>query len=107
MNDVYEHETATDQAGLGVRVFGGAGKRQTITSGRPLSLTQRRMMGSVTDWYAPLYRREVVRYAGQHAAGFSCSAAVPFQLWYCFSPSPRTRPGKRVAHVLYEERHGR
>ena len=80
---------------------------QAITYGRPLSLTQRRMMGSVTDWYAPLYRREVVRYAGQDPVGFSCSAAVPFQLWYCFTPSPLTRPGKRVVHVLYEERYGR
>ena len=87
------------------------GSWQAINSSRPLSLTRRTMMDSVTDWYAPLQRREVVRYAGQvlsrecflryghHAAGFSCLAAVSFQRWYCFTPSLRTRPGKRVVQV--------
>ena len=87
------------------------GSWQAITSDRPLNLTRRTMMDAVTDWYAPLQRREVVRYAGQvlsrecflryghHAKGFSCLAAVPFQRWYCFTPSPRTRRGKRVVQV--------
>jgi hypothetical protein len=74
------------------------GSWQTITSGRPLSLTRRTMMGSVTGRDATLHRREVVRYVGQvlsherffrygqRDAGFSCRAAGPLQFGIVLRP---------------------
>ena len=84
---------------------GAQGSWQAINSCRPLNLTRRTMKGSVTDWYAPLHRRDIARYAGQVLsrerffrygqcnASFAYQAAVPLQLDIVLRPRRVSRQG--------------